>query len=85
MEGGETGLELNLPGYLSISSGSDPAYRNVFTGQGSNGVYWLNDFNAYKEVAAAYQVTASGDQPGIGFLPIYFFKGTVRYVREIQE
>lgn len=84
-EGGDAALELNYPGYLGMSSSSDPAFRNVFKRQEDTGIFWLANYNGYNNYASAFEVTLNGDQPGTGPFPVTFFKFSVRYVRDIAE
>ncbi len=85
LEGGDSGLDLIFAGYLNLSSSSDPAFRNVFGGQDASGLYWLNEISEYTGYANVFEVTASGEEPGVGPLPSAFFKLSVRYVRDIEE
>ncbi|MBS2210758.1 hypothetical protein KEM09_05075 [Carboxylicivirga mesophila] len=84
-EGGDTGLDLGFAGYYNIASPSDPAFRNAFIGQDMSGLYWLNEYYDYNGRGTVFEVTSSSDTPGMGSLPVDFFKVSVRYVRDIQD
>lgn len=82
-EGGAIGLDLIFAGNYNMANPSDPAFRNIFTGQDVSGLYWLNEYaNGW---AAVFEVTTFINEPGVGILPVQFYKLSVRYVRAVEE
>jgi uncharacterized protein (TIGR02145 family) len=83
--GGETGLELNYPGYLEFSSPLDPAFRNVFQDQDQTGVFWTKDYNKETLNANAILLNNGGEQINLTVVQAMYYALPVRYVREIQD
>lgn len=83
--GGETGLDLNFPGYLEFSSNSDAALRNVFRGQDKTALYWTNDYSQSNDGAVAISATVNGESIDPTVLFASFYALPVRYVRAIQN
>ena len=83
--GGETGLELNYPGYLEFSSPLDPAFRNVFQDQDQTGVFWTKDYNKETLNANAILINNGGEQINLTVVQAMYYALPVRYVREIQD
>ncbi|MCV9385227.1 FISUMP domain-containing protein [Reichenbachiella ulvae] len=81
-EGGETGIDFNLPGYLEFSSGQDPAFRNVFNEQDSTALYWTANY-AYNGNAETIYFS-NGEDYGTTVVTGPYYALPVRYVREVQ-
>ncbi|MBD0402193.1 FISUMP domain-containing protein [Flammeovirga sp. EKP202] len=82
--GGESGLEINYPGYLSFSDISDPAFRHIFKSQEKEVMIMTSDINP--STGMGYVLTMNTSIPNVGFaiLNTYFNGMSVRYVREKQ-
>ncbi|MCY1719938.1 hypothetical protein OU798_06260 [Prolixibacteraceae bacterium Z1-6] len=85
LEGGETGLELNLAGYIEKSSSADPAYRNVSIQLDNYGLFWFKDYSETYRYASMVEVSPGASQPTLSSLPVDFYALSVRYVRDIAE
>ncbi|RXP62737.1 hypothetical protein EC396_03190 [Lutibacter sp. HS1-25] len=83
--GGKTGFDLSFPGYLEFSSGSDPAFRNVFRGQDITAQYWTSDYNPSNDGSIAYVASANGESIDLIVLFSSYYALPVRYVRAIQK
>ena len=83
--GGQTGFDLDYPGYLEFSSSSDPAYRNVFRGQDTTAHFWTNDYYEPNDSAIVIATSVNGEsiEPIIIFGSYYALP--VRYVRDVQN
>ncbi|NMM48326.1 FISUMP domain-containing protein [Marinigracilibium pacificum] len=83
IEGGESGFNFSYPGYLSFSSSSDPAFRNVFMDQDNVGMFWTSSYGS-----SGYGLGFFGDntsiETGTTIIQFYFYALPVRYVREVQ-
>ncbi|WP_456460489.1 FISUMP domain-containing protein [Reichenbachiella sp.] len=84
MEGGSTGLDLNLSGTLDISSSSDPAFRNVFSNQEIEGMYWTSEKNENNGFSTVLYVGISDDSYGLISIAYDYAAISLRYVREVQ-
>ncbi len=85
VEGGESGLELNYPGTLEFSSGADPAFRNVFSGQDRSGLFWTQSVNENNGYGIVYSINQSGGQVDPIVAQVVYYALSVRYVREAQN
>lgn len=85
IEGGDSGLEISMPGLLSFSSGADPAYRNLFVDQDVTGMYWTSEY--FETNGSAIAFLAGQNMETIGLTVFYydFYALPVRYVREVQN
>jgi len=81
--GGETGLDLNYPGYFQRYSSQDPAYRNVFDLQDTFGYWWTSNVSD-DGLVSCYSVAAEGDLPGSVIIN-QGYSMSVRYVRELTK
>lgn len=84
-DGGDTGFDLTYPGYLEFSSGSDPAFRNVFRGQDVTGFYWTNDYPEDNDLGIAISISTNTETINSTILFASFYALPVRYVRAIQD
>ncbi|WP_224489329.1 FISUMP domain-containing protein [Robertkochia flava] len=83
--GGETGLEINYPGYLEFSSSQDPAFRNVFTEQDGTGMFWTMDYYEANNTALGLLIRDSQYDANVVVIAGSFYALPVRYVREVQK
>ena len=80
---GESGLDLNYPGYFQRYSSQDPALRNIFDLQDSNGYWWTSSVSD-DGLVSCYGVVAEGDLPGSVIIN-QGYSMSVRYVREVTK
>lgn len=80
---GESGLDLNYPGYFQRYSGQDPYLRNVFDLQDVNGYWWTSSASS-DGLVNCYSVVAGGDLPG-QVIVNQGYSMAVRYVREVTK
>lgn len=80
---GESGLDLNYPGYFQRYSGEDPYLRNVFDLQDVMG-YWWTSSAGDNGLVNCYSVASEGDLPG-SVIVNQSYTFPVRYVREVTK
>ncbi|ANQ52539.1 hypothetical protein MY04_5207 [Flammeovirga sp. MY04] len=83
-EGGESGLEINHPGYLSFSDPSDPAFRHIFKAQDRETLIMTSDINQNTGMGYVFLMNTSMDNVGFAVMNTYYNALTVRFVREKQ-
>ncbi|TLX76572.1 hypothetical protein E9993_06690 [Labilibacter sediminis] len=81
---GDSGLDLNYPGYLQRYSNLDSYYRNVFESQGGYGYWWTSDVDDLTGFVTCYSIMAEGDLPGSVIIN-QSYSMSVRYVREVTK
>ncbi len=82
--GGASGMELPFGGDFEINSGTDPANRNVFSGQEIRGHFWTSNYAENYNSSYIFIVPQGLNDAGMGVYPVDYYMSSVRYVRDVQ-